>query len=212
MAQNVIIAGAQYNNVPSVQLNTTDGDTALFIDTVEVNTIIDEHNSNEDAHKYIQDMIPTKVSQLENDNNYLISHQDISGKADKNNILSFSTDEQRIGTWINGKPIYRKTIVYNVSNLSQTNYWAYYPADTNDTSISSLNIEQYVNVNGITSCTNQSVQTESWQPIPRVCPDANENYNIGIGDLNQKRIGVLFGNKYNNATIYFTIEYTKTTD
>lgn len=48
-----------------------------------------------------------------------------------------------------------------------------------------------------------------WQPIPRVCPDACEEYSIGFGDFTATNIGVLFGNKYTFATIYLTIEYLK---
>lgn len=147
-----------------------------------------------------------------NDKGYLTEHQDISGKADKNNYTRFSTEETRIGTWINGKPIYRKTIVYTCEDLTKTKYWAYYPSDTTGTEISDLNIDSYVGMNGVTFCANQAVATGAWQPIPRVCPDANESYNIGFGDLKPTRVGVLFGNKYLSATVYLTIEYTKTTD
>lgn len=142
----------------------------------------------------------------------ITAHQDISGKADKNNYTRFSTEETRIGTWINGKPIYRKTIVYTCEDLTKTKYWAYYPSDTTGTEISDLNIDSYVGMSGVTFCANQAVTTGAWQPIPRVCPDANEAYNIGFGDLKPTRVGVLFGNKYLSATVYLTIEYTKTTD
>lgn len=156
--------------------------------------------------------IPSKVSELENDKGYLTEHQDISGKADKNNYTRFSTEETRIGTWIDGKPIYRKTIVYTCEDLTKTKFWAYYPSDTTGTEISSMNIESYVGMSGVTFCANQAVTAGAWQPIPRVCPDANEAYNIGFGDLKPTRVGVLFGNKYLSATVYLTIEYTKTTD
>lgn len=33
MAQNVTIAGAQYSSVPAVNLNKTDGGTAIYVDT-----------------------------------------------------------------------------------------------------------------------------------------------------------------------------------
>lgn len=156
--------------------------------------------------------IPTKTSQLTNDSGFLTEHQDISGKADENNFTKYSTDEQRIGTWIDGKPIYRKTLVYTVADLTTTKFWAYYPADVNGTEISSLNIDTYTGMSGVTFCANQAVTAGAWQPIPRVCPDANEAYNIGFGDLKPTRVGVLFGNKYLSATVYLTIEYTKTTD
>lgn len=54
-----------------------------------------------------------------------------------------------------------------------------------------------------------STASGSWQPIPRVCPDALTQYSIGFGDLNPTSIGVLFGTSYTGAKIYFTIEYVK---
>lgn len=141
-----------------------------------------------------------------------VTKTELNNKADKNNYTEFSTEETRIGTWIDGKPIYRKTIVYTCEDLTKTKFWAYYPSDTTGTEISAMNIDSYVGMSGVTFCANQAVPAGAWQPIPRVCPDANEAYNIGFGDLKPTRVGVLFGNKYLSATVYLTIEYTKTTD
>lgn len=120
----------------------------------------------------------------------------------------YSQTEQQIGTWINGKPIYRKTLVYEKNPLP-ANKWAYY--DGND--LEGLHIDQYTNVSGICLCySTNDANTPVWQPIPRVVPDAMTAYSIGFGDLNSSQVGVLFGTNYTRATIYLTIEYTKTTD
>lgn len=122
----------------------------------------------------------------------------------------YSADETIIGTWIDGKPIYRTVIVYEANGLGNVgadgkkNYWAYYKE------MAKYNISQYTRAYGMALCYSKMALTEPlWQPIPRICPDACEEYSIGIGDLNTGSIGVLFGTNYTSATIYFTIEYTK---
>lgn len=154
--------------------------------------------------------------------------EEIKYYIDKNNICNYSTDEIAIGTWIDGKTIYKKTIVYtadfsaNIENNAtledgteptdkKTN-WTYYTFDEPF-------IDQYIKIEGIAHCTSESTankakklgveDTGQWQPIPRVCPDACENYSIGFGDLISEKIGVLFGYLYYTAEIYLTIEYTK---
>lgn len=37
-----------------------------------------------------------------------------------NNLHTYSTTEQRIGTWINNKPVYRKVVVYNNTGISSS--------------------------------------------------------------------------------------------
>lgn len=51
--------------------------------TPDVSVQITAHNESQDAHPYIRGLIPTKISQLDNDSGYLTKHQDISGKLDK---------------------------------------------------------------------------------------------------------------------------------
>lgn len=162
------------------------------------------------ASKYVKPVQGIPKTDLSDEVQSLLDKADVS--ANKNKYNNYSTTETKIGTWIDGKPIYRKTIVYTCEDLTKTKYWAYYPADTNATDISQLNIDTYTSMSGVTFCTNEVVTAGAWQPIPRVCPDANENYNIGFGDLKPTRVGVLFGKKYLSATVYLTLEYTKITD
>ena len=63
-------------------------------------------------------------------------------KVTKKNNNKYSTDETQVGTWINGKPIYRKVIVVdgNGFETSSDNTWV----DVYD--VSSLNIDYLVNV------------------------------------------------------------------
>lgn len=58
-------------------------DEIAKIPTPDVSAQIKAHNESETAHPYLRELIPTKTSQLDNDNGYLTQHQDISGKQDK---------------------------------------------------------------------------------------------------------------------------------
>lgn len=70
-------AGNLYLMYPITTTNNVDGlDEAL---AAQIKT----HNESQEAHPYIRGLIPTKISQLDNDSGYLNKHQDISGKLDK---------------------------------------------------------------------------------------------------------------------------------
>lgn len=57
-----------------------------------------------------------------NDNTYLDSTGIVHNKTKLSDILTYSTSEQKIGTWINGNPIYRKVIeVGNMPNNTTKN-------------------------------------------------------------------------------------------
>ena len=58
-------------------------DAIKAIPTPDVSVQIKAHNESKTAHPYILGLIPTKISQLNNDSGYLTQHQDISGKQDK---------------------------------------------------------------------------------------------------------------------------------
>lgn len=65
MAENVVIAGATYSEVNEINVPVKNGGSAVFVDS---------------------GLIPTKVSQLENDAGYLTQHQDLSGYAKTSEI------------------------------------------------------------------------------------------------------------------------------
>ena len=150
------------------------------------------------------------------------------GKIPAEQLPAYSTDEVIVGTWIDGRPIYRITLVYEADFSANINSnatpedggkptnpktnWIYYTFDEPF-------IDQYIKVEGMALCTSESTAKKAtsagttdagqWQPIPRVCPDACENYSIGFGDLIPEKIGILFGYLYYTAEIYLTIEYIK---
>lgn len=144
--------------------------------------------------------IPSKTSGLTNDSGF-ITAADIA----ENNEFS-TLEEKAIGKWFDGRTIYRMT--FNWTASLATNKQAYY----HGTDLTACNIDQYIRCYGIASCTataDDESSVTNWQPIPRVSPDAFAEYSIGFGDLDPDSIGILFGTKYTQANIYFTIEYVK---
>ena len=103
---------------------------------------------------------------------------------------TYSTEEQRIGTWIDGKPIYRKVFTGTFEN------------DTNFHQIAS-NVENLINVGGTTAGRHFSYfinTTTMTGETDFVIFNGNLNYRLRAYD----RLG---GQDYN-----LFAEYTKTTD
>lgn len=114
------------------------------------------------------------------------------------NATTYSTDEKRIGTWVNSKPIYRKVIVLE----SGTIHAGYYGYNHNIS-----NLDKVLNIYGM--CYSSTQQ----QPIQRVVPDEIAKWGIGLGDITKSKFALHFGNSYQNINlVYIVIEYTKTTD
>ena len=109
-----------------------------------------------------------------------------------NGMNTYSTDEIRIGTWIDGKPIYRKVIARNQSITNGTSI-----------AVSSLNIDELIKIGAI----NQN-QSSNFKFFGSYYDSSSEKLNI---HLNNNDIQVWSGTGVNyTSTIW--IEYTKTTD
>lgn len=102
--------------------------------------------------------------------------------------VNYSTEEQIIGAWIDGKPIYQKTIVLSSETTVSNNDWT-----STGITASSLDIETYI------SCTAQNNSGTCWNAMSV----ATVNSNIS---LTAWRNGDTIGVKI------FTIQYTKTND
>lgn len=108
----------------------------------------------------------------------------------------YSTNEQVIGTWINGKPLYRKTISIKTPNT--TNNTEVYSFDTN------FIIKNYYGFVTI---------SESSQLLPINFYFTNE-YNVATYIIkNTGKINMKVGSiSYTNQQATISLEYTKTTD
>ena len=101
---------------------------------------------------------------------------------------NYSTDEQVVGTWIDGKPIYQKTITGTIPSADK---------GVNEL-VTMNNISELINVIGVVHYSNQNVV------LPGMSGD--------IILMNGKIYSVLSSNTFVGSTIKVTIQYTKTTD
>ena len=114
------------------------------------------------------------------------------------NQENYSLNEMKIGTWIDGKPLYRT--VYTSSNYA-TNYYVPTP-----------NIKELVNVHCML---HRSDYPNMWQPVPSRLDNAGMSAQLGsITVANNTNINMVFGTNWSNSfnKIIFIVEYTKTTD
>ena len=102
MAQNVVINGVTYQNVPSVQIPKSGSGTALFVDTSDANAVSSDMLNNKTAYvngtkvtgnitsKSAQTYTPTTSDQTIASGQYLSGAQTVKGDANlvSANILS----------------------------------------------------------------------------------------------------------------------------
>ena len=127
---------------------------------------------------------------------------EITGENIINNLnANYSTDEQVIGKWIDGKPLYRKVIQKNVSAYANETY-----------SLSSLGISNQdiviVNLGKSTAHYISSITGGAYAPVSfyissddRALVYVNTQHNLSIQNQNP-----------DERTYYIVLEYTKTTD
>lgn len=106
------------------------------------------------------------------------------------NANHYSTEEQEIGTWIDGKKLYRK--VYVMKNFTTTS----------TVDISDLNYD-YIHFSSRIKMTDGVWRETFYFP---------SNYFIDGLDNVKKCISYTFTSNYNGGTAYCVVEYTKTTD
>lgn len=106
----------------------------------------------------------------------------------------YSTEETRIGTWIDGKPLYRKVLTLNYPSSNGT-FDLFY--------VNNLNIDQCTKYIGYIRINNET------QFIPYYHSASNQGSLWVSGEtlkLNKE------GNYYNGHPFVIALEYTKTTD
>ena len=127
----------------------------------------------------------------------------------KNNMIKYSTEEQVIGTWIDGKPLYQKSVT---SNIDLT------PNNTNPISTGITNAKEIIETIGMVA---YGVDPgEYWLTLP-FCDDPGSgitNSLVKIISVNKYNgiVGIYVGSNYRDSytinKVILTIRYTKTTD
>ena len=106
---------------------------------------------------------------------------------------NYSTSEQVIGTWVDGKPLYEKTYADVTGNYNSVGIY-----DIDNTKI-------VRNVKGRLYFQNSAIQVGAY---------LNSSYYSGWYQdfVNNGVLAVYFSNDYKNANFEVTVQYTKTTD
>lgn len=124
----------------------------------------------------------------------------------ENNVISasgggvnYSTEEQVVGTWIDGKPLYRKTVIKS-GTISQRE----------TISLGIANVENIFLVSDASNLNNGET------PLPLITGTDNNNNTGGFFDIQQSDTSFLFrigsGMVGNVENAIITVQYTKTTD
>ena len=126
-----------------------------------------------------------------------IKQKQLEDKVDK--LSTYSTEEQVIGTWIDGKILYRKVVVYKNSDI----IGAY---DT------ITNIEILHKISNLNQCVNASLFTDFYR-FPIFYGLNTVEKVTGITSVDNTKINLrIINDTWGPKTWYITLEYTKTTD
>lgn len=118
--------------------------------------------------------------------------------------VNYSYDEQQIGTWVDGKPLYQKTIKVEIPTYSGTEDWKAYYFPINVENIDWINLYSG-------TLKNETTHTVFLLSINSL---SGESYSV-YTDIERKSNVVIYVGKSLYTTTYegyVTIQYTKTTD
>lgn len=116
------------------------------------------------------------------------------------NVNNYSTEEIKVGTWIDGKPIYRKVVDLGGIGISSTSIKRYIDGNYYDTIVK---FDGYLYNTSTKIALNQRFYNGNWISITYV----NELNNYLQVLIERNDINV-----WNNFYVKIIIEYTKTTD
>ena len=192
----------------NIQFESTGGSTVTITPTLESGTKIADFTI-DDTDGSLYAPTPEPPIEYTAGDNINISEENVISATDTtytagNNItiengvisantsgVNYSTNEQVIGTWVDGKPIYRKTIYFPNGLLVQNNNWV-----SIGITASSLNIERFIKAFAMGS--------------PELA--GGSGFNINVGNVNSN-VSVYCDRNGDTIFIdYLTFEYTKTTD
>lgn len=177
---SVELTQAQYDALPSSKL--TDGVTYFITDTSTVMSATDVSYDNVGSG---------------------LSATNVQGAIDA--LCHYSTSEHRVGTWIDGKPIYEITIKISNPQYNTTDYVDAMTINNVDVCISTSST-WYRTLSGLTFY---------YSAVGMICPEkGTTNYQIGTRFRKDTSKVQYFNAGYNQQmqTVWITTRYTKTTD
>lgn len=117
-----------------------------------------------------------------------------------NTPMIYSTDEKKVGVWIDGKSIYQKTI--HISSLQDTGTMTIDPQVNN--------LYEIIDFNGYCRPKDKISNPLSYtRPLPNPSPDSINSIRV---DSQNGYIRVITASNWSNYEGWLTIRYTKTTD
>lgn len=129
---------------------------------------------------------------------------DVVNKGAPARMFNYSTDEQVIGTWVDGKPLYQKTLVIN--SLS---------SGDNDINHNISNLGEVVNAFGTVTRVISELDGKARHIIPSTGGATNINRAFDIQNIYRDTVLVTIGSGWSSYTFSdarITLQYTKTTD
>ncbi len=186
--------------------------------------------------------LPTKTSELQNDSGYITADDAPpevyigSGEPQGNEVIwidnsttaeninatkayvdslfkhKYSTDEQVVGTWIDGKPVYERVLHYDTISQSGEFLIYYYDKDGNQITIP---IERIISMDGFFVVNGAGANPRSYEPIPRV--KQNWDWSFTADWFQEDKFQCRIGGNFNQfaggiSDVNIIIRYTKTTD
>ena len=112
-----------------------------------------------------------------------------------NNLHTYSTDEIRVGTWIDNKPLYRKVI----------NFGALPNNTTKNVAHNIANLGEVINISG------RVKGNAGYYPIPLQYKGSDSNFNVECF-IDSSNVSMVSNTNRSSYSAYVIIEYTKTTD
>ena len=144
----------------------------------DMRTYLDFDSIYEEIRQHIQDIDDESIFVLKSD-------------------MAYSTEEKEVGTWIDGKPIYRKVIDFGIL-----------PNSTNkEVQHNISNLQNFVKIDGIAIRNDNNF----WQAIPLTYRSADTGYNTAL-TVTQSKVVITCDADRSMFNGYVILEYTKTTD
>ena len=119
-----------------------------------------------------------------------------------NKFTKYSTTEQVVGKWINGKPVYRKVVDY-------------YPTEIIGAGGTTTNIQVPHNISNFGQIINCRVVTETNHVFPTLASSTGSTLTAGNAVIQVNSTNIIFriiNDSWSSRHFYFILEYTKTTD
>lgn len=184
---STVATSGSYNDLSNKPTIPTVNNATLTI--TQNGTSMGTFTANQSTNKTIA-LTNTTYSNATTSANGLMSSTD-KGRLD--NVYTYSSNEQRVGTWIDGKPLYRKVINFTTSSSNVTTW-------TNCATIA--NLKRPINISGFLE------YNSTTSSIIPTFESSNQRLQFSFSGNNVQYQSVSFA----SMKVYAVVLYTKTTD